>query len=128
MQRRTFGLAVITLVALPVAASAFFAPGDMNVATFLTKADGLEKKGAMALFSSDIKLLKAEGQAAGKAYRARLDRERAAGKPSSCPPKGTKVSSDQLLGHLRSYPAAQRGAISMKTAFADMFIKAYPCR
>jgi hypothetical protein len=116
------------LTALSLAAPALAAAGDMSVATFLAKADALEKKGAMALFSSDIKVLKAEGTAAGKAYRARLDRERAAGNPSSCPPKGTKVDSDQLLAHLRSYPAAQRPSISMKTAFADMFIKKYPCR
>ena len=116
------------LTALTLAAPALAATGDMTVATFLAKADALKKKGAMALFSSDIKLLKAEGTAAGTAYRARLDRERASGKPSSCPPKGTKVDSDQLLAHLRSYPAAQRPTISMKTAFADMFIKKYPCR
>jgi hypothetical protein len=125
---RTGIVAVVVVALQALAAPAFAAPGDMNVATFLAKADALEKKGAMALFSSDIKLLKAEGDAAGKAYRARLDRERAVGKPSSCPAKGTKVSSDQLLAHLRSHPAAQRGSISMKTAFADMMIKAYPCR
>lgn len=122
----TFSLTMLT--ALSLAAPAIAAAGDMSVATFLAKADALEKKGAMALFSSDIKVLKAEGAAAGKAYRVRLDRERAAGNPSSCPPKGTKVDSDQLLAHLRSYPAAQRPQISMKTAFADMFIKKYPCR
>jgi hypothetical protein len=121
-----FTAAIVAMLTL--AAPAFAAAGDMSVATFLAKADALEKKGAMALFSSDLKLLKAEGQAAGKAYRVRLDRERAAGNPSSCPPKGSKVNSDQLLAHLRSYPAAQRPQISMKTAFADMFIKKYPCR
>lgn len=116
------------LAALTLPAPALAAAGGMSVAAFLAKADALKAKGAMAMFSSDFKVLKAEGQAAGKAYRARLDRERAAGNPSSCPPKGTKVDSDQLLAHLRSYPAAQRPSISMKTAFADMFIKKYPCR
>ena len=33
------------------------AAGDMNVATFLQKADALKAKGAMALFSSDLGLL-----------------------------------------------------------------------
>jgi hypothetical protein len=116
-------IAVLTLTAPALAAA-----GDMSVAAFLAKAEALEKKGAMAMFSSDLKLLRAEGSAAGAAYRARLDRERAAGKPSSCPPKGTKVDSDQLLAHLRTYPAATRPGITLRTAMADMFIKTYPCR
>jgi hypothetical protein len=120
------------VIATAIAGMAFTAPthaaaGDMNVAAFLAKAEALEKKGAMALFSSDLKLLKAEGNAAGAAYRARLDRERAAGKPSSCPPKGTSVKSDALLAHLRTYPAAMRPTVTLRTAMADMFIKMFPC-
>jgi hypothetical protein len=104
------------------------APGDMSVAAFLGKADALKAKGAAALFSSDIKVLRTEGQAAGEAYRARLNAERAAGKPSSCPPKGTKVNSDKLLAHLRTYPENVRPRVSMKQAMADYFIRNYPCR
>jgi hypothetical protein len=100
----------------------------MSIATFLTKAEALEAKGIMALGSSDIKLLRAEGQAAGLAYHARLNSERAAGKPSSCPPKGSKIGSDQLLSHLRTYPAGQRSGITMKAAMADYFIKTWPCK
>jgi hypothetical protein len=118
--------AVVTTLTL--AAPALAAAGDMNVATFLAKAEALEKKGAMALLSSDLKLLREEGSAAGAAYRARLERERAAGKPSSCPPKGSRVDSDTLLAHLRTYPAASRPAITMRTAMADLLIKTYPCR
>ncbi len=100
----------------------------MNVATFLAKADALKAKGMMALFSSDIKVLQSEGQAAGMAYKARLDGERKAGHPSSCPPQGTKIGSDQVLAHLRSYPAEARPQTSMRAAMADFFIKNYPCR
>jgi hypothetical protein len=107
---------------------ALAAPGDMTVATFLTKADALKAKGAMALFSSDMGLLKQEGQAAGVAYRARLGQERSAGRPSSCPPKGVQVDSGQLLGFLRTYPEPARPRTSMKTAIADYFIRTYPCR
>jgi hypothetical protein len=119
-------LAALAILALPTALHA--AAGDMNVATFLAKADALKAKGALALFSSDIGVLKAEGQAAGQAYKARLDKERAAGRPSSCPPKGTKVSSDDVLAHLRTYPANARPKVTMKQAMADFFIKKYPCR
>ena len=100
----------------------------MNVATFLAKADALKAKGVTAMFSSDLKLLRTEGQAAGANYKARLNAERATGKPSSCPPKGTKVDSDKLLAFLRTYPEPVRPRVSMKQAMADYFIRTYPCR
>lgn len=115
------------LLALLLAAPAAANTGEMSVATFLSKADALRAKGLMALGSPDMKLLRAEGQAAGMAYGVRLQQERAAGKPSSCPPKGARPGSSEVLSHLRTYPAERRGAINMKTAMADYFIKTYPC-
>ncbi|MFN5901356.1 MAG: hypothetical protein ACK439_00095 [Novosphingobium sp.] len=117
------GLAVFFMAAPALATS-----GEMSVATFLAKADALKAKGLMALGSPDIKLLRAEGQAAGQAYGNRLAAERAAGKPSSCPPKGTRPSSNEVLAHLRTYPEGRRTGTTMKTAMADYFIKKYPCR
>jgi hypothetical protein len=124
MKRAVLCLTLAMLVAAPAQA----APGDMSVATFLAKVNALKAKGMAALFSSDVKLLREEATAAGLAYRARLDKERTAGKPSSCPPKPTKVSQDMWLGHLNSYPAAQRGQINLHRAMADMFAKTWPCR
>lgn len=118
----------LTLTLLLAATPALAGPGDMSVAAFLTKVDGLKSKGMMAMFSGDIKVLKAEGMAAGEAYKQRLAAERAQGRPSSCPPKGITVNSNQLIAHLNSYAPAARPATSMKTAFADYFIKTYPCR
>ena len=123
-----FKRAMMMLIAgLGLAAPALAAPGDMNVVAFLGKADALKAKGAMALFSSDVEVLKSEGKAAGEAYKARLIKERAAGHPSSCPPKGAGIDSDELLGFLRSYPANVRPRVSMKQAMAEFFIKKYPC-
>lgn len=120
---------ILALIAsLALAAPVLAAPGDMTVATFLAKADALKAKGAAALFSSDIKVLRTEGQAAGDAYRTRLTAERAGGKPSSCPPKGTQVNSDKLLGFLRTYTEGVRLRVSMNQAMADYFIRNYPCR
>lgn len=124
MHRYALALAASTVLAAPLLA----APGDMSVATFLAKADALRAKGPMALMSSDYKLLQSEGKGAGDAYRARLRAERAAGRPSSCPPKDVKVSSDKLIAHLRTYPEAVRPRVSMKQAMADYFIRTYPCR
>lgn len=115
-------------LALLAASPALAAAGDMSVATFLAKADALKAKGPMALFSSDMKVLQQEGQAAGMAYKAQLDAERAQGRPSSCPPKDVKISSDQVLNHLRTYPAAQRPAVTMRAAIGDMFKRTWPCR
>ena len=124
-----FKRGTMTLIAsLALAAPVLAAPGDMNVAAFLGKADALKAKGALALFSGDIEVLKSEGKAAGEAYKARLTNERAAGRPSSCPPKGAGIDSDELLGFLRSYPANVRPRVSMKQAMAEFFIKKYPCR
>ena len=124
MKRLILALFACLALAAPVLA----APGDMNVATFLAKADALKAKGVTAMFSSDLKLLRTEGQGAGANYKARLNAERATGKPSSCPPKGTKVDSDKLLAFLRTYPEPVRPRVSMKQAMADYFIRTYPCR
>lgn len=114
-------------LALALAAPALATGGEMSVATFLAKADALKARGIMALGSSDIGLLRTEGQAAGQAYKLRLEAERKAGNPSSCPPKGTRPSSDQIMAHLRTYPEPARPRTTMKAAIADYFIRTYPC-
>jgi len=120
-------ISLALIASLSLASPLMAAPGDMNVAAFLARADALRAKGPMALFSSDFKLLKSEGEAAGEAYRSRLNAERAAGRPSSCPPKGAKVSSEKLLAFLRTYPEANRPRTSMKQAIGDFFARNYPC-
>lgn len=123
MKRFVFIVMAAGIAATPALAN----DGNMSVATFLAKADALRAKGPLALMSSDYKLLKAEGTAAGQAYGARLRQERAAGRPSSCPPQGARPGSNQVLAHLRTYPVAARAGTTMRTAMADYFIKTYPC-
>ncbi|MDE2562990.1 MAG: hypothetical protein KGL48_12160 [Sphingomonadales bacterium] len=120
--------ALLPLMLAAALATPAFAAGEMSVATFLAKADALRARGMGALFSPDMKLLKSEGQAAGQAYRQRLTAERAAGRPSSCPPRGVAVSSDNLLAFLRTYPDVQRPRVTMNAAMADYFIRKWPCR
>jgi len=125
MRHRT---AAVALIALLVAGPASAQTGEMSAAAFLAKADALRAKGAMALLSGDIKVLKAEGQAAGLAYRARLKADKAAGKPPhSCPPPKSKINSTQVIEHLRAYPPATRTRTTMKMAIADLMVKTYPC-
>lgn len=129
MTFRTTAIPVGMLIAgtLTFGAAAVAAPGDMSVATFLAKADALKAKGPLALLSPDIKLLQSEAQAAGLATRAQLEAEHKAGRPGACPPKPARISSDELLGHMRAYPAAKRSAITVKTAMADLFRSKFPC-
>lgn len=104
------------------------AAGDMSVATFLGKAERLQKKGPLAMMSPDLKLLMGEMKGAGKAYRARLDADKAAGRPPhSCPPAKMAMNSNEVLAHFRSYPVAERPKISVTTAFGDLSRKRYPC-
>ncbi|MFM5930790.1 MAG: hypothetical protein ACKOPQ_07770 [Novosphingobium sp.] len=124
MKRIVMGLGALLAVTVPAQA----APGDMSVATFLGKAEALKAKGMAAMFSSDVKLLMSEGKAAAAVYRTRLEAERKAGRPSSCPPAKAAVGSDELLTHLKSYPAATRPGVPMHRAFADFFARKYPCR
>lgn len=112
-----FAIAVLT--AAPAAA--------MPVSTFLTKAEALQKKGAMALFSSDIGVLKKEMQASGSQIKAeRLAAVKAGRKPDFCPPAKASMGSAELLGHLRAIPAAQRG-MPFKAAYKGFLVKKFPC-
>jgi hypothetical protein len=105
------------------------APGDMKISTFLQKADALKAKGMLALASSDVGLLKTEGQAAGNAYRARIKSDKANNRaPHSCPPAKASLKSDELLAHFRSYTVPQRQQMSVRTGFADMMQRRYPCK
>lgn len=118
--RLIFGGAAALTLLLPAAANA------MSVAEFLSKADALQAKGMMAMFSSDIGLLKAEIMSAGTAYRA----DPASKPPRSCPPpKGSvKTSSEELLTAFRVVPVAERTRLSVRAAFANYMVKRFPCK
>jgi hypothetical protein len=120
------GLAACALVA---AGPAQAAPGDMSAAGFLAKYDALRAKGMAALLSSDAKLLRSEATAAGQAVRAQRLADKAAGRPpTSCPPGKVNLSAQQLVAHLKSYPAEQRPRITLKRAIAEWMTRTYPCR
>lgn len=118
----------IFLLALALPSAAFAARGDMNLAVFIAKAEALQAQGPLALMSPDLDLLKAEGKAAGESYRARLIKERAAGKPSSCPPDNAQIVPEELVSFLKSYPAQVRPRVSIRQGVADYFIRKFPCR
>jgi hypothetical protein len=107
------------------------ANGNMSVATFLAKAEALQKQGMTAMFSSDAALLKAEMKSVAESYRAMLAAQKKAGTPQhSCPPpKGqVKMNSNEMLDHLRSYSPAARKTTNVRTAFYAMMKKRFPCK
>ena len=116
--------AALFMVALPVTA---LQAQTMPVSTFLAKANALKAKGAMALFSSDIGLLKKEIQNSAKALRAeQLAAQKAGRKPALCMPAKAAVNSNELLAHFNSIPPAQRN-MSVQAGFAGLIRKKYPC-
>ena len=120
-------LAMVLLLALvPVTAAQ---AQSMPVSTFLAKADGLKKKGPLALLSRDYKLLKAEIGNSAKALRTQQVADQKAGKrPATCMPASVEVEAGELLRHFQSVPAAQQRSTSVKAAFASFVNKKHPCR
>jgi small neutral amino acid transporter SnatA (MarC family) len=117
-------LGAIVLATLPLAAAQ-----AMDVATFLTKADALEKKGMMALFSSDYKMLKREIETQSQVLRnERLAAERAHRRPAYCPPAKPGLNSNEILASFRTIPAAQRPRTQVKDALRALLARKYPCR
>lgn len=115
-------LGAAVLLALPAAAA-------MDVATFLTKADALKAKGPFALFSGDLKLLKAEMAAASQQLKAeKAARDKAGLPPRTCPPKGAKMGATEFLAELHKMPAADQRTTSVKDGLVWVGLRKYPCR
>ena len=115
---------VLLLLAISTAAEA----QSMPVATFLAKADALKAKGAMALFSSDIGVLKREMQNAGLQLRAERQADIKAGrKASSCPPAKAALNSDELISAMRAVPPADRSRTPVKAVLRAHLIHKFPC-
>ena len=112
------------IAAMPIAAA-----DAMNVAIFLQKAEALEKKGMMALFSGDFKVLKKEVEGASAQLRTeRLAAQQAGRKPAFCPPaKGGSLNPNELLAHMRSIPAGQRSQTEVKDGLRGLLARKYPC-
>lgn len=112
---------LIAVPALPLQAQ------TMPVSTFLAKADALKKKGPLALFSSDIGLLKKEIGNSAKSLRAEQNAARKSGrKLPYCLPEKASFNSTELLDHFRSIPPAQRN-MPVQAGFASLVRKKYPC-
>ena len=122
---RLVRLLPITLLFVPANASA----QSMNAETFYQKAVVLKRKGPLALFSSDLKPLMREGQAAGKAASASRKAALGARKtPRYCPPVEVEgMSQTEFLDRLGRIPAAERRRIDIGEATNRLLAAKFPC-
>ena len=102
----------------------------MPVSTFLGKAEALKKKGPLALFSGDLKLLTNQIKGdAGKIREERLGAKAAGRAPAFCPPdSGAKLNDKDVLIAMEAVPAADRARTDTKTALRAFMARRYPCR
>ena len=122
-------LGAAATLALPLAATAQ-ARAPMSVQTFLTKVEALKGKGMMAMFSPDVKVIKAEMATVAAQLQAEKKAREVAGKPPlACPPKPdgkNKMGADEFLNTLKTIPPAQRG-MSLKDGLSRVIVAKYPC-
>ncbi len=101
----------------------------MPVSTFLAKADKLQSKGPLAMFSGDMKLLQNQIKADSAALRAERIVAQSAGKrPAYCPPGAVKMGVKEIIGAMRAVPAAQRATTDTKDALRAYFARRFPCK
>jgi hypothetical protein len=118
-------LMAAVMLTVPAMASA----QSMNAETFFQKATALQRKGMMALFSSDVKKLMKEAKAAGETARAqRLAALKSQQQPRYCPPPGSqRLGSDEFMQRLGALPRADRMRIDMTEAMIRILTVKFPC-
>jgi len=111
----------LALVAVPLSAAA-----AMPVSTFLAKA---EKKGPLAMFSGDLKLLAKQVRAdAAQIREERLAAKTAGKRTAFCPPSGgAKLTDKDILAAMEAVPAAERSRTSTKDALRAFLARHHPC-
>jgi hypothetical protein len=102
----------------------------MPVSVFLTKADALKARGALALFSSDYGLLKSEIVSNMTTLRnERLVAVKSGAKPAYCPTEASgRMDVDEVLSAMNAVPAADRSRTEVKEALRQHLAQKFPCR
>jgi hypothetical protein len=113
------------LLAVAGAASA----QSMNAETFYQKGVGLKKKGPLALFSGDLRILMREGQGAGKASAlGRKAALKAGARPRYCPPAEVNgMGQSEYFERLARLPQSERRRIDITEATNRILAGKYPC-
>ena len=119
-------LGLVLLGALTLSSGA----AAMPVSVFLPKAEALQKKGPMALFSGDLKVLTRQIKADAAALRAGNETAAKAGRPKAycTPPKGGSLSNKDILAAMQSVPPASRATTDTRDVLRSVMARKYPCR
>ena len=118
------------LIGVALAIAPLAAAGAMPVSTFLEKAEALQRKGPMAMFSKDLKLLTAQVKSDAAALRAQNKAAEAAGRRKAycAPPNGVKLTNRDILAAMNAVPPAQRAGTDTRVALRAYFAARFPCR
>lgn len=102
---------------------------ERSTEAFYSDAQALKAKGPMALFSSKLKPLMKEGQAAGETLRqSRMAAIKRGEKPSYCPPEGGKMGQQEMLDGLGRIPVNERRTLPLSQGMLRVLQAKYPCR
>lgn len=120
----------LRLIAAALLLGAAAPASAMTVAVFIAKAESLKKKGPLALFSGDLKLLTRQIKADGASIREERLAAKAAGKPTAfCPPEaGVKLTDKDVMLAMQAVPAAERSRTTTRTAMRAFMARRFPCR
>lgn len=118
----------LVLAALLIALPATGAQA-MDVATFLAKADALQSKGMLAMFSSDLAVLKHEMEGDLKALVTEARAAASAGRPHAfCPQPGKmSLNNREILASMRAVPTADRPRTDVREPLRALLARKYPC-
>lgn len=116
-------------MAFAAAAAPAAAGSTMSVATFLSKAEALKKKGPLALFSGDVRLLTGQVKIDAAAIRAERMAAEKEGKPvNHCPPaSGVRMTDKDILSAMEAVPARNRAHTSTTQALKAYLARRFPC-
>lgn len=122
--RKSFVVGALALATIPMTGA-----WAMDVATFLAKADALKRKGPLALFSSDLKLLTNHIQTDFVRLRSeRLAAQAARTTMAFCPPAaGVKLTDKDILLAMQAVPEERRGTTSTREALKIFLARRFPC-
>lgn len=120
----------ILTTAVGVLALGFSLPAlAMPVSTFLDKATALKRKGPLAMFSGDLKLLTNQITQDSAQLRAENRALEAVGKRKLyCTPAAYKMDQNTVMQVMEGVPAAQRQRTSTKEALRAYLTRQHPCR
>lgn len=102
----------------------------MPVSTFLTKAEALKKKGPLAMFSGDLKLLTRQIKSDAAALRAANQAADKAGRPKAycTPAKGGSLDDKEIFAVMQAVPPASRATTDTRDVLRAFMARKYPCK